>query len=260
MANYYYVGTYLPSLSFDLAPEITLARLELLLQDNLTPADYEKTKILRRFYDILNLRSLWLGEEFDPFGEMKIFEIGEALISNQGLPAYVYEFIESNPLKEDRIRHFPFLVTKFFQSGKEIRDPFLRHYLNFERELRLVMTALRAKKLNRNLAEELQFEDPEEAFIAELFAIKDFKAEDLPDNYKEIKVIFDKYGDEPLALQKAIDEYRFNKIDQLVELSDTFSIERILAYLAQFIIVQKWFELDNDKGIRMVETLVKDIA
>ena len=61
-----------------------------------------------------------------------------------------------------------------------------------------------------------------------------------------------------MALQRALDEYRFEKIDSFVDLADTFSIERILAYFAQFMIVEKWFESDKARGIQIVDAIVKE--
>jgi hypothetical protein len=258
MAKYYFIGTLLPSLSFDAPPEISFAELERLFRDNLTSKDLEKTLVIRRFYDILNLRALWLEEEFDPRGEFTALELSETLMSRAGLPDYVYEFVDRYPKKEDRIRHFPFLLAKFFQSADRLNDPFLRRYLNFERELRLVMTAFRAKKLGRDLSVELQYEDPEEDLIAQLLAQQEAKTYEPPEKYKDLKVLFDKYGDNPLALQKALDKYRFETIENFVDMADVFSIDRLLAYFLQFMIVEKWFELDKDKGMRIVDTIVKE--
>jgi hypothetical protein len=257
MTKYYFVGTLLPSLSFDVPPEISFEKLESLLRDNLTTRDYEKTLVIRRFYDILNLRALWLEEEPDPRGELTALELDEALANRIGLADYIYEFIDRYPRREDRIHHFPFLLARFFQSAELLKDPFLRHYLSFERELRLVMTAFRAKKLGRDLSVELQYENPEEELIAQLLAQQDAAVYEPPEKYKDLKVLFDKYGDNPLALQKALDEYRFEMIEGFVDMADVFSIERILAYLVQFLIVEKWFELDKDKGNQIVEAIVK---
>lgn len=258
MAKYYYVGTFLPTLSLDERPEITFGELDVLYRDNLTHWDYEKVLLLRRFYDILNLRSFWQEERLDPRGEMDPLELGEALVSRSGLPDYVYDFIDRYPKKEDRIHHFPFLLAKFFQSAQKLRDPFLRQYLNFERELRLVMTAFRAKKLGRDLSVEFQYEDPEEDLIAQLLAQQDAQSFEAPEKYKDLKDIFERHGDHPLALQKALDEFRFETIDSLVNMSDVFSIERMLAYFCQFLIVEKWFEMDKAKGMQIVETIVKE--
>ncbi|WP_068468309.1 DUF2764 family protein [Candidatus Protochlamydia phocaeensis] len=258
MAKYYYVGTYLPPLSFDSPPDITFAEFDTLIRDNLTKRDYEKTKVIRAYYDILNLRSLWLREELDPRGELDRLELEEALVNHVGLPDYVYDFIAAHEKAEERVRHFPFLLAKFFQSAAEETDPFLREYLNFERELRLVWTGYRAKKLGRDLSVELQYEDPEEDLIAQLLAQKDAKVFEPPEKYQELKVMFEKYGDDPLALQQALDQYRVAYIEGMVDMADAFSIERILAYMAQLIIIEKWFELDKNKGKEIVDTIVKE--
>lgn len=258
MSQYYFIGTGLPTLSFNMPPEISFAKLEVLLRDNLTRKDYEKTRILRRFFDILNLRAFWLGEELDLHGEMNSFDLEEALMSRVGLPDYVYEFIDAHQQYEDRIKHFPFLLAKFFQTAEDLKDPFLQKYLNFERELRIVWTAYRAKKLGRDLSIELQYENPEEDLIAQLLAQKDAKVFEPPEKYKELKVIFEKYGNDPLALQRALDEYRFETIESLVDMADTFSIDRILAYMIQLTIIEKWFEQDKSKGIQIVDTIAKE--
>lgn len=258
MTKYYFVGTLLPSLSFDVPPEMSFARLGQVLQDNLTHRDYDKVLVIRRFFDIFNLRSLWLGEPLDPRGELDELSLEEAIANRAGLPDFIYEFLDAHEKTEDRVRHFPFLLAKFFKSAESLNDPFLRSYINFERELRLVLIGFRAKKLGRDLSVELQYEDPEEDLIAQLLAQKDAKSYEPPEKYRELKVLFEKYGDDPLALQRALDEYRFETIDNLVDLADTFSIERILAYLTQLIIIEKWFELDNAKGIQIVDNIVKE--
>lgn len=260
MTKYYYIGTYLPQLSFDARPEITFSQLNQLLRDMLNESDYEKVRILRTFYDILNLRSLWLNHPLDVFGELSSLELEESLINQIGLPSYVYDYLETYHTKEDKLAHFPQLLAQFFQSAKKIKDPFLHEYLELERNLRLVLAAFRAKKLNRDLKDELQYEDPEEELVAQLLAFKDSKTFELPEQFLTIKNLFETYEDDPLALQKALDEYRFVEIDRLVDLSDTFSIDRILSYLAQFMIVDQWNHQDQVKGQQIVETLVKEIS
>jgi len=258
MSNYYFVGSILPTLSFETESEINFLELDQLLKDNLTQKDYQKTKIIRRFFDILNLRSLWVNESIDPRGEMSVYEIEEALITNVGLPDYIFDFLARYQTLEDRLENFPFLLANFFKDAQQEPDPFLKAYFTFERELRLVMTGFRAKKLGRDLGLELRYENLEEEIINEIISQKDAKVFEPPEKYETLKFYFDKFGEEPLVLQKALDEYRFNFIDQLVDMSDAFSIERILSYMIQLIIVEKWFELDKAKGMQIVDIIVKE--
>lgn len=257
MKEYYFVGTLLPPLSLENPPEITFEQFETLLQDNLTKNDYEKTKIIRRFYDILNLRARWLGEELDPRGELDKVELEEAIASRVGLPDYVYTYIDAHEKREDRIKYFPQLLATLFQDAVHVQDPFLRQYLQFERELRLVLVGFRAKKLGWDLASELQFEDPEEEIIAQMLAQKDAKEFTPPEKFADLKTLFVQYGDDPLALQRALDQYRFDYVEGMVDMADNDSIRRILAYMVQLVLVEKWNEMDKVKGKEIVDAIVK---
>ena len=93
-----------------------------------------------------------------------------------------------------------------------------------------------------------------------MLAQKDAKTFEPPEKYEALKLIFDRYSDEPLELERALDEYRFNYIESLVEFTDPFSMDRILAYMSQLIILQKWNALDKEKGLKIVDIIVKEIS
>ncbi|CAF24405.1 unnamed protein product [Candidatus Protochlamydia amoebophila UWE25] len=257
MANYYYVGVSLSPLSFDAPPEITFEELERLLKDNLSTKDYQKIQLIRHYYDILNLRSYWLGEPLDPRGELNSLELSEALATQVGLPSYVYDFMLKYESKKERIHHFSFLLAKFFQKAGSEKNLFLKNYFSFERELRLVWTGYRAKKLGRDLSIQLQYEDPEENLIAQLLAQKDARNFELPEKFLNLREIFENFADHPFDLEKALDQYRIEYIEKTVEENDKFSIDRILAYTIQLVILEKWFELDKQKGKEIIDRIVR---
>jgi hypothetical protein len=258
MTNYYYVGIALPPLSFESLPEIRFPDFDRLIKDNLTNHDYQKTELLRQLYDILNLRALWLEEELDPIGKLDASQLEEAVLNQTGLPSYIFDFLDKYEKVEERLHHFPLLLSQFFKQAAQESRGFLHEYLQFEREWRLVFTGFRAKKMGRDLSVELQYEDPEEPFIAQLLAQKDARTYEPPEKYQDLKILFDTYNDDPLALQRALNEYRFHSIENLIKMTDSFSIERILAYMAQLIIVEKWFQLDKQKGTEIIDTIVKE--
>lgn len=257
MVNYYYLGTVLPPLSLDSPPEISFEEFERLLRDNFTEKDYRKVRVLRHLYDQLNLQALWLGEPLHPQGEFDETALEDAILSQTGLPDYVYDFLSKHESKDERLRYFPELLSRTFKIEAAEAEGFLREYLEFEREWRLVFVGFRAKKLGRDIARELQYEDPDDDLVAQVLSQKDAKVYDPPEKYAELKGLFEAYGDDPLALQKAIDQYRFNYIENLVGM-DVFSTDRILAYMVQLIIVEKWFALDKNKGIEIVDKIVKE--
>lgn len=257
--NYYYLASALPELQIGYPPDINFKAMDALMRDNLTKEDYRSVAVLRLYYDIQNMRAFWMGEEIDSRGMYNEVDLEESLVTRLGLPEYVYAFLEKYDSKESRLKHFPALVTAYFTEESLNAEGFLREYLTFERELRIVMLGFRAKKMGRDVTAELQYEDPQDEIVAQVLAQKDSKTYEPPSRYSDLKAIFDQYFDEPLKLHQAICEYRFHKIEGMYEI-DMFSIGRILAYLAQLIIVEKWLELDKKKGLEVIDTIVKEAS
>lgn len=254
--EYIFTATMLPTLKIGEPPEITFEELDTLLHDNLLAKDYEQIKTLRRLYDILNIRSFWKGEELDPYGNLNENELDEAVVDHVNLPSYVLQFLENNPSKETRLQLFSSLISLFFKEESKNAHGFLKTYLDFERSLQLVLTGFRAKKMNRNLEKELQFENPNEDLIAQILAQKDAPEFEPPEGFEDLKAIFEAYQDTPIKLYQALCEYRFDKIEEMIG-SDAFSLSKILGYMAEFIIVDKWMHLNEKKGLEIVDTILK---
>ena len=257
MRNYYYLSTALPELQVGAPPDIEFPAFEILLKENLSPRDYATTKVWQRFYDIQNIRYFWRGEALDPRGGLDENELEEALVAREGLPDYVYEFMDDYDDVQERLEHFPALVGMFFSEESNRAQGFLKEYLEFERSWRLVFTGFRAKKLGRDLLVELQYEDPDDELVAQMLAQKDSKTYEPPEKYEELKAIFEEFGDAPLQLNKALSDYRFAHIEAMLGV-DTFSFDRILGYMAQLFIVENYEKLDRKKGIEIVDTIVKE--
>ena len=257
MANYYFLGTILPELHFDQPPEITFRDFQQLMKDNLSLSDYAKTNTIRMFYDIINLRAYWKGEPFDLIGTLDGPEMEEALVTRSMMPSYVFDFLDKYESKEERLRHFTELLSSFFRLELQDATGYMKDYFRLERELRLVLLAFRAKKLGKDLYTELQYENPEEDLVAQILAQKDAPQYEPPEKYEEIKTLLNKNQDNPLELQKALLKYRFNKIEEWLGL-DMFSIDRILGYMVELIMVERWQHLDKQKGLEIVESMFKD--
>ncbi len=253
--NYYFLSSAIPDLQVGYPPDITFNEFQNLLKVNLTAEDYVMAEAMRRFYDIQNIRSFWKEEELDHRGNFNEKEIEEALITRTGFPEYVYDFLDRFESEEDRLNHFPWVVAAYFSEELKKAKGFLFKYLTFEREWRLVLIGFRAKKLDRDLAVELQYEDPDDDVVAQILAQKDARSYEPPSRYEELKGLFEEHDDEPLDLYQALCEYRFQKLENFYQI-DFFSVDRILAYLAQLVIVEKWMELDKQKGLELVKTMI----
>ncbi len=259
MTEYFFTTTYLPDLKIGESPEMDFEEFVAFLKENLLFHDFKQTEILRRFYDILNMRAYWKGDGLDLHGSLDENQLGDALESNENLPVYVLSFLERYKSKEERLNYFPSLISQFFKEEMKHADPFLKKYLNFERRLQLVLVGFRAKKLNRSLEKELQFEDPNDDLIAQILAQKDAPSFHPPEGFEDLKAIFESYHDKPIKLYQALCEYRFQKIEEMTGM-DVFSFSKILGYMAQLIIAEKWMELDEKKGLEMVNHILEKSA
>jgi hypothetical protein len=253
MRNYYFVVPSLPPLSLHERPEMTFDELMTRLEISLNKEDLGETKVLRRFVDIYNIRSLLMEEPVDPRGNLNEKELDEALLIHAVLPDYVFDFLDQFEKVSDKIRNFPGLLARFFNEEIPKQKGFLRTYLTFEREWRLVLLAIRAKQLGRDVAKELQFEDPTDPLVAHILAQKDSESYDPPPEYADLKELIASCDADPWAEHKAFAGYRFRKIAEFSE-NGLFTIDQILCYMAQLMIIEGMFELDLVKGNMVLDT------
>lgn len=253
MRNYYFVVPSLPPLSIGDRPEITFEELTNRLEISLSKGDLLKTKVLRCFVDICNIRALLMEEPVDPRGNLNEKELDEALLVHAVLPEYAFEFLDQFEKVADKIKNFPGLLALFFNAEISKHKGFLRDYLTFERASRLVLVGLRAKQLGRDVAKELQFEDPTDPLVAQILAQKDADSYDPPAEYADLKELVASCYNDPWLENKAFAAYRFKKIAEIAE-GKIFSIDQILCYMAQLMTIENLIELDEERGNMILDT------
>lgn len=259
MTNYYYLATLLPEIQIGMPVDLDSSEMKTLIRENVTKEDIRKIQTALRYFDIQNIRAFWKEEPFDPLGNYDPVEMEEMLITRLGLPDYVYDYMDTYTEVEERVANFSKLVGLFFEHEIDQADGFMKEYLTLERDWRLIFTAFRAKKLGRDVAHELQFEANGNDVVSQIIAQKDAKSYEPPYRYSDMKPIFETYQDEPLALNQALCEYRFKKINEFIGV-DLFSIEKILAYIAKLLIAEKWLALDKQKGMEVIDHIVKEAS
>lgn len=258
MFRYYFLASLLPSiLTLDTLPEVAFWEFNELCRNNLNPQDLEKTKTIRRYIDIKNLRPFWQGKELDPHGNYTSKELDAHLLLEVGFPEYVFQFLRDHETVEERLDYFPKLLAQFYQEEIENADHFLKNFLIFERDWRLVLVALRAKAYQKDLNWELQHEDPFDDTIAYMLKQNELKDFTPPDGYEDLKVIYEGSKNDPLKLHWETGVWRLKKIQSFVE-GGSFSIDNILSYLAQLIIVENWMKLSQEDGMSIVRNIMKE--
>ena len=264
MSQYYFLSSSLPSLQMGGLPELAFKDLRPLFAVNLTKKDAKKLKTFQTFYDLQNLRASWMSQqlrpqEFSSYGSLLKNELEDAILTYDGLPGYVYDFLDRFDNEEKRLQNFSSLLFSYFQEVNNEASGFLSSYLTFEKEWRLVFLGFRAKKMKKDVIAELQYEDPSNEIVAQILAQKDASSYEPPSKYEKLKSIFETKGDSPISLHQSLCEYRFLELESFFE-GDLFSIDRILGYIAQLIIVEEWLKLDQSRGLDIMDTIVKDVS
>ena len=117
------------------------------------------------------------------------------------------------------------------------------------------MVALRSQQAKREIAQQLQFEDLTDPLVALILAQKDAPSFEPPIEYVDLKEKFLACGQDPWLQYKTVAQWRFQRIEELVE-KPLFSIDWILSYMAQLLIVEHWADLDEAKGKMILDAFV----
>jgi len=255
MARYYFLLSSLPELSLGGQADITFEQFKTMLELNLTPQDLSQARLFLSLIDLRNIRALWLKEPLDPRGSLNEKELDEALLVQDFLPPFVFDFLDRYESVKDRLHYSSFLFFHFFTYVSEEHSGFLQAYFQQEREIRLVLAALRAKKTHRDIAYELQFEDPTDPLVAHILAQKDMEEYEPPREFEKLKLIFKENYLAPRKLALAFLEWRFAMIVELEERFPFFSIDRVLGYMARLYAYENWNSLDEAQGRAFVDLI-----
>ena len=131
------------------------------------------------------------------------------------------------------------LGAEFYKKAAESKNRFIREYFDFDARLRNMKVAYLAKRLGKD--GDAYFVDMPEADFEE---------------YQQIKDILEN-ADFVLREQK-MDELKWEKASDIARM-DYFNMNAILAFLAKAKTVQRWAELDKEKGEEMFRKLVKEV-
>ena len=255
MANYYFLAASLPPITLGEKPDLSFDELISRLDINLEKQDLQKTVVFRRWIDLNNIRFLYLEDAIDLRGNLSEKELDQALLLQEDLPEYVFDFLGRFESVQEKLHVFPGLLAAYFREEIPLQTGFLRSYLEFERSWRLVLLGMKAKELGRDLSQELQFEDPKDPFVMDLLVQKDSMTYDPPPEFLTLKEKYLACGPDPFQQFKEIAEWRFKQIEELAT-QPLFSIDWILSYMAQLFIAEQWHELDREKGEIILEAFV----
>lgn len=224
-----FLVSYFPPLTFRQRPLLRFAEFLVVCERNLSKNEMKELDRFRSFIDLDNMIRKQLHESLDPCGVLSDVELSEELREYGDSDAFQALSRKKNALK------------------REAKSGFLGKYFRFEWELNVILAALRARKLGRQVEEELSPDDKTDLFVITLLRASHGAEVPLPLEFQDLG----KIPTEPMAAKEALDRYRFNKVEELTANSH-FSLDKILGYAVKLKILEDLEDLSTDKGKELI--------
>ena len=269
--SYYYLVSSLPELVFQQAKlPFNIKDFKENLKSEVTPNDYGLVELLFLPYDNKNLINL-LDKNDKPFDDRGIFskEVLEYELNtkepgpSQEFPntplEYIHSFIvhyyNEMPLNpnlsvEDQLTEYfyQFILLK-------VENEFVHRWFDFEKNLKNFITGQNAKRHEFYLEEKIIGND-DVAHTIKTSKSKDFG---LSQDLDYLIPVLNAYDNQNLLeREKQIDLVRWNYLNGLTTFH-YFTIEKVLAYIIKLNIIERWINLDAEKGKKAFESIVNEL-
>jgi hypothetical protein len=254
--KHYFLYSSLPALEIQAKPDIAYPLLLEAFHLNFNEKEKEQLALIQFFVNLNNIYAYLTGGKWNLKGSISIQDLKECLEKKEGLPDYVLDFFAKYEDPKDQKRFFSKVLIDFFHAEHDKHKGFLKEFICFERDLRLVLLAYRVKRSHLDLLRELQFEDFANPLVIDILARKDAAHYDFPFEFKDLKLAIEKAGPNPLKQHFAIAEYRFRHYAPFLE-EDPFSIDSLLAYFVQYMILDDYHGLSVDEGKELLDSILE---
>lgn len=253
----FFVFSSLPVLEFAAKPDISSGELYHLFEMNFDKKQMKAVYTLKLWIDLQNIYSTLTHHPFDERGNFSKNSLKEFLTLREELPDYVFDFFSFFESGEQQRMQFSWLLSQYYKKEMERNTGFMREFLLFEHQLRVMLAGYRSKLLKREIARELQYEDLDDPIVAMTVAQKDTSSTYVfPFEYKDLETIISDAGPNPSRKYEAIAEYRFNFYAKYVSESP-FTLKACLAYMMCLWILEEYFALKQEKGDTMLDQLLE---
>ncbi|SHF69287.1 Protein of unknown function [Mariniphaga anaerophila] len=266
--NYYCLVAGLP----DLIPDdkklhFSSVKLRSYLQEELHPADFEVVKMFYLPWDHENLINLLYEKEFDwdergnysredleQFGDKKQIELIDATV----FPSYFMDFVElfyNDHEALPKSAAVKFFAEKWYEALAGSGNQFVAGLGKFKQNMANIMLALNGRKHNIPF-EEAIIGDDEVTHALKKSRSRDFGLAGEISDIENIVQIFDM--ENLLDRELKLDNHTWHYIDENT-FFNYFTIEKVLGFVQKVFIVERWFELDKEKGQQIFSQLLEEI-
>lgn len=255
MRNYYYLVISLPALEFTNKPQISFQELVQGFEINLSAHDLNCAKVLFLYFDLINVERTLEKEPLDIRGQLNSTDLLGALRFKDYFPDFVFDFFEKDQTDREKLANFSQLYSLFFARYSQGSTP-ISSILKFERELRLFLTAFRAKKFGKDFSHEFRFEDADDQYVYSLLVQKESSKLVPPEQFEDLMDLIES-EDDAVKIRNIIEEFRFDYYQDLQQ-QNSFTIVWLLAYMMQLVIIEDFQQTDPNYGLEMFNYLLKE--
>ncbi len=237
------------------------------LREEIHPSDFELVKLFYLPWDHKNLISLLFESEFEwdergnysrevleQFVDKKQFEY----IDSSAFPSYFIDFIEFYHDDEEefpKIAAVKFLTEGWYKMLDESGNKFVAEFGEFKQNMSNILLALNGRKHDIPY-EEAIIGDDEVTHALKRSRARDFGLANEINDIESIVQIFE--IENILDRELKLDNHTWQYIDEIT-FFNYFSIEKVLGLVQKLFIVERWFELDKEKGQQIFNQLLEEI-
>lgn len=259
--NYYCLIAGLPDILVDQKKiPFSLIELKKELQYQLHPKDYQLVEYLFLPYDNINFLNILQKKdaEFNPLGNYSESFFMDEIKEPENLPGYMKKFLEA--YREEKSIHPNLslenqLTWLYFDFMLEQKNEFLRDIFTIIRDINNIFTIYNARKFGLNIETQM-IGNYELTEAAKKTTSKDFGLASEITPIDEIIGIYE--NNDILEQEMSIDLLKWRHMNNL-NTFNYFTIEFILAYVLNFIIVERWSNLDTEQSKKTFRKILTDL-
>jgi hypothetical protein len=224
-----------------------LVEFKNLLQQQLTPSDWEHTKLLFYKYDNINLISvIKKREEFNSLANTSKLEIKTFFNKKTSDSPYLNYLLELGIFKSDDINSLELefdLTQAYYNYLLEQGNEFIQSWAKFEISLRNLSASYALKKLD--IESKNQF--VEGGYFSK-HELKRINPSDVDRQYPLLKKKYDALEiKDPIQRKAAVDALKFQFVDE-ASFFKPFELEGILAHLIKLMQLNIWQNISKENG------------
>ena len=249
MANYYYIISGLPDISFDDSKAAyTVEQFRQEVFDALSAQD-------RKVMDILNLenecRNLIGSERMEEL--VALVKAGEQ--APKDVPQFMYSFVQEwvddswrqkAAFAEDR------LWSLFFEYAMASANGFVRQWYEFNLNLNNIMTAITARKYNLDI-QKVIVGTGDIANALRTSGARDWGLSQELDYFEDVARLTEE--DDLSQRERKADQIRWRWLEENT-FFNYFSVEKLFSYMVRLGMVERWSGLDREEGQKLFRELI----